>query len=96
MDANVWLLLSVLGLKEKYMQASPNITAILLSSPNLTYSESCKHHLHPKANALKILRGPKDPDLPWPGFLLGQTPASIWYFFSLTFNSYTTNFSKTV
>ncbi|XP_027863798.1 sodium/myo-inositol cotransporter-like [Xiphophorus couchianus] len=67
------------GLKEKYMQASPNITAILLSSPNLTYSESCKHHLHPKANALKILRGPKDPDLPWPGFLLGQTPASIWY-----------------
>ncbi|XP_043965203.1 sodium/myo-inositol cotransporter-like [Gambusia affinis] len=67
------------GLKEKYMQASPNITAILLSSPNLTYSESCKHHLHPKPNALKILRGPKDPDLPWPGFLLGQTPASIWY-----------------
>ncbi|XP_007572289.1 sodium/myo-inositol cotransporter [Poecilia formosa] len=67
------------GLKEKYMQASPNITAILLSSPNLTYSESCQHHLHPKPNALKILRGPKDPDLPWPGFLLGQTPASIWY-----------------
>uniref|UniRef100_A0A8C9YUS4 Solute carrier family 5 member 3 n=1 Tax=Sander lucioperca TaxID=283035 RepID=A0A8C9YUS4_SANLU len=30
-------------------------------------------------DALKILRGPRDPDLPWPGFLLGQTPASIWY-----------------
>uniref|UniRef100_A0A8C6VAA0 Solute carrier family 5 member 3 n=1 Tax=Neogobius melanostomus TaxID=47308 RepID=A0A8C6VAA0_9GOBI len=26
-----------------------------------------------------ILRGPTDPDLPWPGFLLGQTPASLWY-----------------
>ncbi|MEQ2193841.1 Sodium/myo-inositol cotransporter [Xenoophorus captivus] len=67
------------GLRTKYMQASPNITAILLSSPNLTYSASCEHHLHPKPDALKILRGPKDPDLPWPGFLLGQTPASIWY-----------------
>lgn len=62
------------------MQASPNITAILLSSPNLTYSESC--HFHPKPDALKVLRGPTDPDLPWPGFLLGQTPASIWYWSS--------------
>ncbi|XP_044043663.1 solute carrier family 5 member 3a [Siniperca chuatsi] len=67
------------GLRTKYMQATPNITAILLSSPNLTYSESCHHHLNPKPDALKILRGPRDPDLPWPGFLLGQTPASIWY-----------------
>ncbi|XP_068575432.1 sodium/myo-inositol cotransporter-like [Cebidichthys violaceus] len=67
------------GVRTKYMQASPNITAILLSSPNLTYSESCHLHLHPKPNALKLLRGPRDPDLPWPGFLLGQTPASIWY-----------------
>ncbi|KAF3857159.1 hypothetical protein F7725_009018 [Dissostichus mawsoni] len=67
------------GFRTKYMQASPNITAILLSSPNLTYSASCHLHLHPKPDALKILRGPRDPDLPWPGFLLGQTPASIWY-----------------
>ncbi|XP_061917606.1 sodium/myo-inositol cotransporter-like isoform X1 [Entelurus aequoreus] len=67
------------GMMTKYMQAAPNITAILLSSPNLTYSESCHHYLNPKPDALKILRGPKDPDLPWPGFLLGQTPASIWY-----------------
>ncbi|XP_062237076.1 sodium/myo-inositol cotransporter-like [Platichthys flesus] len=67
------------GVWTKYMQASPNITAILLSSPNLTYSESCHHHLSPKPDALRILRGPRDPDLPWPGFLLGQTPASIWY-----------------
>ncbi|XP_035006675.2 sodium/myo-inositol cotransporter [Hippoglossus stenolepis] len=67
------------GVRIKYMQASPNITAILLSSPNLTYSESCHHHFNPKPDALRILRGPRDPDLPWPGFLLGQTPASIWY-----------------
>ncbi|XP_029304552.1 sodium/myo-inositol cotransporter-like [Cottoperca gobio] len=67
------------GMRTKYMQATPNITAILLSSPNLTYSASCHLHLHPKPDALKMLRGPRDPDLPWPGFLLGQTPASIWY-----------------
>ncbi|XP_042260564.1 sodium/myo-inositol cotransporter-like [Thunnus thynnus] len=68
------------GVRTKYMEASPNITAIFLSSPNLTYSEICHHHhLHPKQDSLKILRGPRDPDLPWPGFLLGQTPASIWY-----------------
>ncbi|XP_042369123.1 sodium/myo-inositol cotransporter-like [Plectropomus leopardus] len=67
------------GVWTKYMQATPNITAILLSSPNLTYSESCHFHLQPKPDALKIFRGPRDPDLPWPAFLLGQTPASIWY-----------------
>ncbi|KAM8903936.1 sodium/myo-inositol cotransporter-like isoform 1-T4 [Spinachia spinachia] len=67
------------GVRTKYMEASPNITAILLSSPNLTYSESCHLHLLPKPDALKVLRGPTDVDLPWPGFLLGQTPASIWY-----------------
>ncbi|XP_071320936.1 sodium/myo-inositol cotransporter-like [Trachinotus anak] len=61
------------AMKIKYMDATSNITA------NLTYSESCYSHLNPKPDALKILRGPRDPDLPWPGFLLGQTPASIWY-----------------
>ncbi|XP_022621320.1 sodium/myo-inositol cotransporter-like [Seriola dumerili] len=67
------------GMMIKYMQATPNITAISQSFPNLTDPESCHLHLNPKPDALKILRGPRDPDLPWPGFLLGQTPASIWY-----------------
>ncbi|KAL3999480.1 hypothetical protein ACER0C_007251 [Sarotherodon galilaeus] len=62
-----------------YMEATPNISAILLSSPNLTYSESCYNHATPKPDSLKILRAAQDPDLPWLGFLLGQTPASIWY-----------------
>jgi len=26
-----------------------------------------------------MLREPTDPDVPWPAFLFGQTPASIWY-----------------
>ncbi|XP_034029735.1 sodium/myo-inositol cotransporter-like [Thalassophryne amazonica] len=67
------------GVKAKYMEATPNITSILLSSPNLTLSESCHDHLHPNPNALKILGGPADPNMPWPGFLLGQIPCSIWY-----------------
>ncbi|CAG06669.1 unnamed protein product [Tetraodon nigroviridis] len=58
---------------------TPNITAIMLSSPNLTYPESCLTHVQPKPDSLRMLRGPRDPDIPWPGFLLGQTPASIWY-----------------
>lgn len=66
------------GVWNKYMQASPNVSAILLASPNLTYHESCDHHLQPKPQSLKLLRGIQDPDLPWLGFILGQTPASIW------------------
>uniref|UniRef100_A0A667WUK1 Sodium/myo-inositol cotransporter n=1 Tax=Myripristis murdjan TaxID=586833 RepID=A0A667WUK1_9TELE len=65
------------GVRTKYMQASPNITDALLLSLNLTDSGYCRND--PKPDSLKILRGPMDPDLPWPGFLLGQTPASIWY-----------------
>lgn len=64
------------GLHTRYMNAIPNITAIELKS-NVTYSNSC--HVLPKPDSFKILRGPMDKDLPWPAFLLGQTPASIWY-----------------
>ncbi|KAJ8255549.1 hypothetical protein COCON_G00194130 [Conger conger] len=60
----------------EYMLATPNVTAILASG-NFTYTNSCR--IQPKAQALKMLRGPLDRDLPWPGFLLGQTPASMWY-----------------
>ncbi|XP_057707598.1 sodium/myo-inositol cotransporter [Corythoichthys intestinalis] len=64
------------GVKTKYMQAVPNVTAILAAG-NYTYSPSCR--IHPKADSLRILRGPLDEDIPWPGFVLGQTTASIWY-----------------
>ncbi|XP_050960808.1 solute carrier family 5 member 3a [Labeo rohita] len=64
------------GLRTKYMNAFPNVTAIVLER-NITYSDSC--HVHPNPDSFKILRGPSDKDLPWPAFLLGQTPASIWY-----------------
>ncbi|KAM6934297.1 sodium/myo-inositol cotransporter [Xenentodon cancila] len=64
------------GVRTKYMQAVPNVSAIVAAG-NYTYSPSC--HIDPKPNALRILRGPLDEDIPWPGFILGQTPASIWY-----------------
>lgn len=64
------------GVRTKYMQAVPNVTAIVASG-NFTYSPSCR--IEPKPNALHMLRGPLDEDIPWPGFILGQTPASIWY-----------------
>ncbi|XP_027879602.1 sodium/myo-inositol cotransporter [Xiphophorus couchianus] len=64
------------GVRTKYMQAIPNVTAIMAAG-NYTYSPSCRSE--PKPNSLHILRGPLDEDIPWPGFILGQTPASIWY-----------------
>ncbi|KAM9487426.1 sodium/myo-inositol cotransporter isoform 1-T2 [Clarias gariepinus] len=66
------------GVREKYMEAVPNVTAILARhNYSFAYTNSCR--IHPKTNSLKLLRGPLDEDIPWPGFLLGQTPASIWY-----------------
>ncbi|XP_047456919.1 sodium/myo-inositol cotransporter [Mugil cephalus] len=64
------------GVRTKYMQAVPNVSAIMAAG-NYTYSPSCR--IHPKPDSLRILRGPLDEDIPWPGFILGQTPASIWY-----------------
>lgn len=66
------------GVREKYMEAIPNTTSILASNNySFAYTNSCR--IHPKPDSLKLLRDPLDEDIPWPGFLLGQTPASIWY-----------------
>ncbi|TNN15985.1 Sodium/myo-inositol cotransporter [Schistosoma japonicum] len=48
----------------------------LASSPEVSSSLRCSL---PSPNAFILLRGISDPDMPWLGFLLGQTPASIWY-----------------
>ncbi|XP_028937800.1 sodium/myo-inositol cotransporter [Ornithorhynchus anatinus] len=62
--------------KRRYMLATPNVTAILLTH-NLSNTNSCL--VQPKPDALKMLREAGDEDVPWPGFILGQTPASVWY-----------------
>ncbi|XP_050687038.1 sodium/myo-inositol cotransporter-like [Eriocheir sinensis] len=55
------------ALQYKYMQAVPK----------LTYKNtSCGL---PRDDSWIMLRDPVNSDLPWPAFLLGQTPASIWY-----------------
>ncbi|GAB6032115.1 Sodium/myo-inositol cotransporter [Chamberlinius hualienensis] len=55
------------GLKEKYQHAIPNNTRI---------NSTCGI---PRDDAWSMLRDPLESDMPWPGFILGQTPASIWY-----------------
>ena len=55
----------------KYMDTSK----FNMSTPNI-------YCALPKSNAFTILRGVNDPDMPWLGFLLGQTPGSIWYWCS--------------
>ncbi|KAM4795083.1 sodium/myo-inositol cotransporter [Rhinophrynus dorsalis] len=62
--------------KRRYMLATPNVTSILLTH-NFTNTNSC--HVSPKPDSLKMLREANDEDIPWPGFILGQTPASVWY-----------------
>ena len=57
------------NLRTKYLQAIPDILI-----PNKTCGI-------PRSDSWVMLRDadPLKSDMPWPGFLLGQTPASIWY-----------------
>ncbi|XP_037089850.1 sodium/glucose cotransporter 5-like [Pollicipes pollicipes] len=54
-------------LQERYIQAIPSVTV-----PNTTCGL-------PATDSWVMLRDPINSDMPWPGFILGQTPASIWY-----------------
>ena len=56
-------------LYHRYMEAIPNTT---LSNVNATCG-------YPRPDSWYMLRDPVGSDMPWVGFLLGQTPASIWY-----------------
>ena len=57
------------GLVRKYPNAS---TKAVYRVPNTTCHET-------DPNAFKMLREIDDDYMPWLGFLLGQTPGSIWY-----------------
>jgi len=58
-------------LQIKYMTSVPNVTYTNPSS-----NATCGF---PRSDSWVMLRDPVDSDMPWPGFILGQTPASIWY-----------------
>lgn len=67
----------------KYMNSVPaKLTrdAIYLTNTSLI-SEVDRCGL-PNKNAFQMLRHISDNDMPWLGFLLGQTPSSIWYWCS--------------
>ncbi|XP_033640936.1 sodium/myo-inositol cotransporter-like [Asterias rubens] len=55
-------------LKVKYMAAIPNETLYTNSTCGI-----------PRSDSWQMLRDPINSDMPWAGFLFGQTPASIWY-----------------
>ncbi|KAK3102789.1 hypothetical protein FSP39_013921 [Pinctada imbricata] len=57
------------GLVKKYPEAMTNESFRI---PNTTCHE-------PDKNAFRMLREADDDYMPWLGFLLGQTPSSIWY-----------------
>ncbi|EDO43582.1 predicted protein [Nematostella vectensis] len=56
------------GLKSKYMVAVSNHT--------LHSNTSCGW---PRQDSFKLLRDPVYSDIPWPGFIIGETIVSIWY-----------------
>ena len=56
-------------LYHRYMTAIPNTTS---ANANNTCG-------YPREDAWVMLRDAATSDMPWPAFLLGQTPASIWY-----------------
>ena len=56
------------GLKQKYMMAVSNDT--------FYSNSSCGR---PRDDAFVMLRDPVNSDMPWAGFIFGQTIASIWY-----------------
>ncbi|KAJ8032425.1 Sodium/glucose cotransporter 4 [Holothuria leucospilota] len=37
---------------------------------------------YPREDSFQMLRAPRGSDLPWPGFIFGQTTASLWYWCS--------------
>ena len=65
------------GYEKLYMKYMSSIPQMALNS-----TEKYGKCGIPNKNAFVILRGVNDPDMPWLGFLLGQTPASIWYWCS--------------
>ncbi|CAH1791826.1 unnamed protein product [Owenia fusiformis] len=66
------------GLREKYMNAIPKVPNSTLAFYNYTMMPNTTCGV-PKDDSWIMLRNPTTSDMPWPGFILGQTPASVWY-----------------
>ena len=64
----------------KYMKAIPD--SIFNNITNINQTNKYFECGMPKENSFQILRDIKDKDMPWLGFIIGQTPSSIWYWCS--------------
>ena len=62
----------------KYMQAIPESNLTNSTNQTSKYLECGM----PKENSFQILRDISDKEMPWLGFIIGQTPSSIWYWCS--------------
>uniref|UniRef100_H2YMH3 Sodium/myo-inositol cotransporter n=1 Tax=Ciona savignyi TaxID=51511 RepID=H2YMH3_CIOSA len=62
-------------LKPRHFKLVTNMT-FSLNSCFSRFPERCGYPLN---DSFVMLREPTDPNVPWPGFIFGQTPASIWY-----------------
>lgn len=67
--------LSALANVEVASGGTPSVASIA-ASPNASSQFTCSL---PSTKAFVMLRDLNDSEMPWLGFLLGQTPASIWY-----------------
>ncbi|XP_038046869.1 sodium/glucose cotransporter 4-like isoform X2 [Patiria miniata] len=56
------------GLKEKYMEAIPEETLYSNSTCGI-----------PRSDSWQMLRDPVNSDIPWAGFIFGQTWSTLWY-----------------
>lgn len=66
------------AMKEAYMQAIPNITFVK-ENYNITINPNNECFPKPANDSFRILKEIDHPETPWLGFLIGQTPSSIWY-----------------
>lgn len=67
----------------KYMNSVPaKLTRDTIYLTNTSLISEVDRCGLPNKNAFQMLRHISDNDMPWLGFLLGQTPSSIWYWCS--------------
>ncbi|EUB55628.1 Sodium/myo-inositol cotransporter [Echinococcus granulosus] len=75
--AGAALIMNIRGVASS--EASPGLTPTVDSvaaSPNTSADLKCAL---PSRSAFVMLRDVSDPEMPWLGYIFGQTPASIWY-----------------
>jgi len=76
--------LTLMGFAFQKIGGYKNLYIKYMDKPHINQS-LITHHIecsYPKPNAFQMLRSISDSDMPWLGFLLGQTPSSIWYWCS--------------